>query len=101
MKSSGFLLIVVAIFTFSCTHRTENKNLVNNKVVLRVANVSITEYELEKNLKRFKDAYHEMNLFLIYRVNNLLFLRPISQRQPDTDSFVLPAVESVKFISAC
>lgn len=59
MESRGFLLIAIIIFIFSCTHRTENKSPVNNKVVLRVADVNITAYELEKNLKRFKDAYYD------------------------------------------
>lgn len=52
-------LILIIYFIFSCSHNTENKSPANNKVALRVADVVITEYELEKNLKKFKDTYYD------------------------------------------
>ncbi|WP_257670264.1 hypothetical protein [Parapedobacter tibetensis] len=59
MKNIGFSLIAVAIVVFSCTHRTVDKSPINDNVVLQVADVRITAYELEKNLKRFKEAYQD------------------------------------------
>ncbi len=59
MKSRGFLIIVIILFSFSCSRRKENKIPPANKVVLSAGTVNVTEYEFEKNLKRFKDAYRD------------------------------------------
>lgn len=59
MKSKGFLIIAIIFFSFSCSRRKENKILPASKVVLSVGKVGITEYEFEKNLKLFKDAYRD------------------------------------------
>lgn len=42
----------------SCSEGTANKTVVKGQVVLQVADVSITAYELEKNLMRFKEAHY-------------------------------------------
>ncbi|PWG81296.1 peptidylprolyl isomerase [Pararcticibacter amylolyticus] len=59
MNNKCFLVVVIVSLLFSCTHSTKDESFAANKVVLSVGKVGITEYELEKNLKLFKDAYRD------------------------------------------
>ncbi len=60
MKNRSSVFIVIIIYIFLSSSCIENKNPVSSKIVISVDDVTITEYEFEKNQERFRDDYYNM-----------------------------------------
>lgn len=73
-KAISILFVIIAILlSISC-----NKNKINQKTILELGKVKITDYEFNRELKRFKSQYADDNKalekFTLNYIDNLFFI---------------------------